>query len=60
MGEDQFAWLCLRCRQHGARPRIPPRRIDAQAQARHSLIDDFILDAVPLIGEGGSDGLGSD
>jgi len=36
-----------------ARPYRPSaiERFDAQAQARHTLIDDFILDAAPLIGE---------
>jgi hypothetical protein len=33
---------------------------DAQAQARHPLIDDFILYAAQLVGEGGSDDLGRD
>jgi hypothetical protein len=35
-------------------------RFDAQAQPWHPLIDDFILDAAPLIGEGGFDGLCGD
>ena len=34
--------------------------LNAQSQARHLLIDDFILDAAPLVGEGGSDDLGGD